>query len=426
MEKVVTVGTVLKSAGKKAVEEEKKSLEELKNLVATANGIVIKSFLVKRDKIDPAYYIGRGKAEEINDFIVQNNIRTVVFDNELSPAQIKNLEEVISAKIVDRTRLILDIFAQRAHTKEAQLQVELAQLQYMLPRLTQKGIYMDNQVGGIGTRGPGETKLEYDRRKIMQRIEKIKEELKKVVIARNEQKKLRMETNIPLIALVGYTNVGKSTLFNTILKSSYAYTDDKLFATLDPLIRKVVLPTKEEFLLVDTVGFINKLPHHLVESFKSTLEIVKDATLLLEIIDITDEDYHKKELLVKKILEELNADKIPIIKVYNKIDLLDERLQKVYIKKLNKEKTSVVISAKTGFGVEELLKKILSFIEQNYVTKTINVPNTHFELLNFINKHCKVISYNINHNLLNIKITTTKEIYNKIIKMLNEYTVHNT
>ncbi len=426
MEKVVTVGTVLKSAGKKAIEEEKKSLEELKNLVATANGIVIKSFLVKRDKIDPAYYIGRGKAEEINDFIVQNNIRTVVFDNELSPAQIKNLEEVISAKIVDRTRLILDIFAQRAHTKEAQLQVELAQLQYMLPRLTQKGIYMDNQVGGIGTRGPGETKLEYDRRKIMQRIEKIKEELKKVVVARNEQKKLRMETNIPLIALVGYTNVGKSTLFNTILKSSSAYTDDKLFATLDPLIRKVVLPTKEEFLLVDTVGFINKLPHHLVESFKSTLEIVKDATLLLEIIDITDEDYHKKELLVKKILEELNADKIPIIKVYNKIDLLDERLQKVYIKKLNKEKTSVVISAKTGFGIEKLLKKILFFIGQNYVTKTINVPNKYFELLNFINKHCKVISYNINHNLLNIKISTTKEIYNKIIKMLNEYTVHNT
>ena len=426
MEKVVTVGTVLKSAGKKAIEEEKKSLEELKNLVATANGIVIKSFLVKRDKIDPAYYIGRGKAEEINAFIVQNNIRTVVFDNELSPAQIKNLEEVISAKIVDRTRLILDIFAQRAHTKEAQLQVELAQLQYMLPRLTQKGIYMDNQVGGIGTRGPGETKLEYDRRKIMQRIEKIKEELKKVVVARNEQKKLRMETNIPLIALVGYTNVGKSTLFNTILKSSSAYTDDKLFATLDPLIRKVVLPTKEEFLLVDTVGFINKLPHHLVESFKSTLEIVKDATLLLEIIDITDEDYHKKELLVKKILEELNADKIPIIKVYNKIDLLDERLQKVYIKKLNKEKTSVVISAKTGFGIEKLLKKILFFIGQNYVTKTINVPNKYFELLNFINKHCKVISYNINHNLLNIKISTTKEIYNKIIKMLNEYTVHNT
>jgi GTP-binding protein HflX len=420
MEKVVIVGTVLKSAGKKAIEEEKKSLEELASLVSTARGVVVKQFLVKRDKIDPAYYIGKGKAEEINSFILQNNVRTVVFDNELTPAQIKNLEEIISAKIVDRTRLVLDIFAQRAHTKEAKLQVELAQLQYMLPRLTQKGIYMDNQVGGIGTRGPGETKLEYDRRKIMQRIEKIKEELQKVVSARQEQKKLRLETNIPLVALVGYTNVGKSTLFNTLLKSSCAYTDDKLFATLDPLIRKIVLPTKEEFLIVDTVGFINKLPHHLIESFKSTLEVVKDATLLLEVVDLTDEDFHKKELLVEKILEELNADKIPVIKVYNKVDLLDEKLQKFYIKKLNKLKDKVVISAKTGTGVDVLIKKILYFIKQKYVTKTIKVPNTKFEILNFINKHCKVISYDVNHNLLNIKITTTKEIYNKILKMLNE------
>jgi len=420
MEKVVIVGTVLKSAGKKAIEEEKKSLEELASLVSTARGVVVKQFLVKRDKIDPAYYIGKGKAQEINSFILQNNVRTVVFDNELTPAQIKNLEEIISAKIVDRTRLILDIFAQRAHTKEAKLQVELAQLQYMLPRLTQKGIYMDNQVGGIGTRGPGETKLEYDRRKIMQRIEKIKEELQKVVSARQEQKKLRLETNIPLVALVGYTNVGKSTLFNTLLKSSCAYTDNKLFATLDPLIRKIVLPTKEEFLIVDTVGFINKLPHHLIESFKSTLEVVKDATLLLEVVDLTDEDFHKKELLVEKILAELNADKIPVIKVYNKVDLLDEKLQKFYIKKLNKLKDKVVISAKTGAGVDVLIKKILYFIKQKYVTKTIKVPNTKFEILNFINKHCKVISYDVNHNLLNIKITTTKEIYNKILKMLNE------
>ena len=420
MEKVVIVGTVLKSAGKKAIEEEKKSLEELASLVSTARGVVVKQFLVKRDKIDPAYYIGKGKAQEINSFILQNNVRTVVFDNELTPAQIKNLEEILSAKIVDRTRLILDIFAQRAHTKEAKLQVELAQLQYMLPRLTQKGIYMDNQVGGIGTRGPGETKLEYDRRKIMQRIEKIKEELQKVVSARQEQKKLRLETNIPLVALVGYTNVGKSTLFNTLLKSSCAYTDNKLFATLDPLIRKIVLPTKEEFLIVDTVGFINKLPHHLIESFKSTLEVVKDATLLLEVVDLTDEDFHKKELLVEKILAELNADKIPVIKVYNKVDLLDEKLQKFYIKKLNKLKDKVVISAKTGAGVDVLIKKILYFIKQKYVTKTIKVPNTKFEILNFINKHCKVISYDVNHNLLNIKITTTKEIYNKILKMLNE------
>jgi len=426
MEKVVIVGTVLKSNGKKAIKEELKSLQELMSLVSTANGVVVKSFLVKRDKIDPAYYIGKGKAEEIGNFIVQNKIHTLVFDNELTPAQIKNLEKIISAKIVDRTRLILDIFAQRAHTKEAKLQVELAQLQYMLPRLTQKGIYMDNQVGGIGTRGPGETKLEYDRRKIMQRIEKIKEELKKVVIARQQQKKWRTETNIPLIALVGYTNTGKSTLFNTLLKSSYAYTDDKLFATLDPLIRKVVLPTKEEFLIVDTVGFIDKLPHHLVESFKSTLEIVKDASLLLEVIDITDEDIVRKEQLVQKILQQLGADNIPRIKVYNKIDLLDENLQKIYIKKFSNEKTKVVISAKTSFGIDNLLKKISNFINKTKIVKTIKLPSTtNYDILNFIYKHCKIISYNVNHDLLNLKISTTKEMYNKIIKMLNENIVHN-
>jgi GTP-binding protein HflX len=425
MEKVVIVGTILKSFGKKVIKEETKSLEELASLVSTANGIVVNSFLVKRDRIDPAYYIGKGKAEEINNFIVKNNVNTVIFDNELSPAQIKNLEQIISAKIVDRTRLILDIFAQRAHTKEAKLQVELAQLEYMLPRLTQKGIYMDNQVGGIGTRGPGETKLEYDRRKIMQRIEKIKDELKKVVIARQEQKKLRTETNIPLIALVGYTNTGKSTLFNTLLKSSYAYTDDKLFATLDPLIRKLVLPTKEELLIVDTVGFVNKLPHNLVESFKSTLEVVKDASLLLEVIDLTDEDFLQKELLVKKILQELNADKIPVIKVYNKVDLLEGKLQKIYLKKFNKEKTKVVISAKTGLGIDKLIEKICFYINQTNVVKKIKINYTNFNILNFIYKHCKVISYDVNHNLLELKISTSKEVYNTIKKMLNEDIVHN-
>jgi len=406
MEKVVVVGTVLKTCGKKAIIEELKSLEELTSLVSTANGIVVNSFLVKRDRIDPAYYIGKGKAEEINNFIIQNKIHTLVFDNELTPAQIKNLEQIISAKIVDRTRLILDIFAQRAHTKEAKLQVELAQLEYMLPRLTQKGIYMDNQVGGIGTRGPGETKLEYDRRKIMQRIEKIKDELKKVVVARQEQKKLRTETNIPLIALVGYTNTGKSTLFNTLLKSSCAYTDDKLFATLDPLVRKIVLPTKEEFLIVDTVGFVNKLPHNLVESFKSTLEVVKDASLLLEVIDLTDEDFVQKELLVKKILQELNADKIPVIKVYNKVDLLEEKLQKIYLKKFSKEKTKVVISAKSVLGIDELIEKICFFLNQTHVVKTIKISSTNLGVLNFIYKHCKVISYDVNHSLLKLKIST--------------------
>jgi GTP-binding protein HflX len=420
MEKVVTVGVILKSSDKEKIKEEYKSLDELASLVSTAKGYVVKTFIVKRDKIDPAYYIGCGKAEEIGRYVVDNRIHTVVFDCELSPAQIRNLEQKIDAKIIDRSRLILDIFAQRAHTKEAQLQVELAQLQYMLPRLTQKGIYMDNQVGGIGTRGPGETKLEYDRRKIMQRIEKIKQELQKVALSRQEQKKLRLQTQIPLVALVGYTNTGKSTLFNILLKSYQAYADDKLFATLDPLIRKLKLPNGQNILIVDTVGFINKLPHHLVESFKSTLEIVKDATLLLEVIDITSEDFQKREKLVKELLEQLGVSDVPIIKVYNKVDILNEDLRKVYLKKFNSKKNSVVISAKTGFGIEDLLKKVQKLINSNLVSRTLRFSSYKYKVLNFIYKYCKVISNYVDNKYVYIKIQTTKEIYNKIKQMIKD------
>lgn len=414
-ERVVIVGTVLKS--KSNFDKELKSLEELASLVSTAKGIVEKSFIVKRDKIDPAYYIGVGKAEEISRYIQENKIKTVVFNNELTPAQIKNLEEKIDAKIIDRTRLILDIFAQRAHTKEAKLQVELAQLEYLLPRLTKKGIYMDNQVGGIGTRGPGETKLEYDRRKIMQRIEKIKEELKKVIVARQEQKKLRMESKIPIVALIGYTNSGKSTLFNSLLKQNYAYADNKLFATLDPLTRKLILPNGEEIIIVDTVGFIDRLPHHLIESFKSTLEVVKDASLLLEVIDASSEEIEEKEKLVDTLLEELQASKIPKIKVYNKIDLLENYKKNLILKKFG-NKNSVFISAKYSLNLENLIKKIEMFLNFRFSVKTLKIPIQRYEVLNFIYKHCKIISNNVKDNLLFLKVKTTKEVYELIKKKL--------
>ncbi|MEN3013803.1 MAG: GTPase HflX [Endomicrobiia bacterium] len=416
-EKVVIVGTILKS--EKNHDKDYKSLMELSSLVYTANGVVEKSFIVKRDKIDPAYYIGSGKADEIGKYVAENKIKTVVFNNELTPAQIKNLEKKIEAKIIDRTRLILDIFAQRAHTKEAKLQVELAQLEYLLPRLTKKGIYMDNQVGGIGTRGPGETKLEYDRRKIMQRIEKIKEELKKIVTAREEQKKLRKESQIPTVALIGYTNSGKSTLFNTLLKQNYAYADDKLFATLDPLTRKLTLPNGVEILLIDTVGFIDRLPHHLIESFKSTLEIVKDASLLLEVIDITSQEIKEKENLVKKILEELGASEIPILKVYNKIDLLENSEKNFIFKKLNKE-NAVFISAKYSTNLDTLIKKIEKFINSKNFIKTIKIPPQKYEILDFIYKHCKIISNNVKNELLVLKIISNDKIYNIIKEKLKK------
>ncbi len=418
MEKVVTVGVVLKNSSKKT---EYSSLVELANLVATANGVVVKEFLVKRDTIDPAYYIGKGKAEEIGEFVAKNNIHTVIFDNELTPAQLRNLEQKINCKIVDRTRLILDIFAQRAHTREAQLQVKLAQCEYLLPRLTKKGIYMDNQVGGIGTRGPGETKLEYDRRQIMQHIVKIKHELEKIKTSRELQKKQRIISGIPLVALIGYTNTGKSTLFNTLLKKYESYADDKLFATLDPLIRKVELPSGTKILIIDTVGFINKLPHHLVESFKSTLEVIKDASLLLEVIDVTSPNINTQTALVWQILTELSAQNIPLIKVYNKIDLLPENIKKNYIKKFatSSSQNSVVISAKTGFGIDSLIQKIEKNINKLFITKTIKIPLEKYQIVNYIYKHCSVLSNSVEKEHVLLKIKTTKNIYFKLKNIIN-------
>lgn len=418
MEKVVIIGLGLKHQDKKDVYN---SLDELELLVNTAHGEVIKKFVVFRDKIDPAYYIGCGKLQEIKDFIITNKIRTIVFDNELSPAQIRNLEEILDAKIVDRTRLILDIFAQRAITKEAQLQVELAQLNYMLPRLTKKGVYLDNQVGGIGTRrGPGETKLEYDRRKIMQRIDKIKTELKKVVVNREIQKKQRIESQIPIVVLVGYTNAGKSTLFNVLVNKSVSYADDKLFATLDPLVRKITLPSGTNFLITDTVGFINKLPHHLVESFKSTLEIIKDASLIIEVIDITNQNISQQSQVVQNILEDLNVQNVPKIKVYNKIDLLPKHLLKSYIKKfgINNNHDVVFISAKNCFGIKKLIKKIELFFKDLYITKTIKINPEKFFAINDFYKSCKVISNYIEKNCMIIKFRTTKMYYSKLKKLL--------
>ncbi len=416
MEKLVVIGLGLKNENRKNVYQ---SLDELTRLIDTAGGEVVKQFIVFRDKIDPSYYIGLGKVYEINEYIKKNKVRTIIFDNELSPAQLRNLEEILDAKIVDRTRLILDIFSQRAHTKEAQLQVELAQLNYMLPRLTKKGIYLDNQVGGIGTRrGPGETKLEYDKRRILQRIDKIKKDLKKISLTRTVQKKLRIDSEIPTIALIGYTNSGKSTLFNKLLKSNESYADDKLFATLDPMVRKIKLDSGTNFLLIDTVGFISKLPHNLVESFKSTLEIIKDASLILEIIDITNQDIVKQQNITKEIIEQLNVSHIPLIKIYNKIDLIPKKLLKSYLKKFLITKNELFISAKDGLGIKKLLNRIEFYLKKFFITKTIKIKQDKFYLLNDFYKYCKVIFNYVEKNYILLKIKTTKTFYAKIRKLL--------
>ena len=331
----------------------RESIDELKQLAYTLEVKVESEFIQKVKRINPKTFIGKGKIFEIRDAVLKNGIKTVIFDFKLSPAQQRNIENIIPAKIIDRPRLILDIFAKRAKTREAKLQVELAQLNYLLPRLTGKGIQMMQQVGGIGTRGPGEKQLEYDRRKIQRRIQHIREELKDIEKSRFERKKRRKKSKIPLISLVGYTNAGKSTLMNALSKSN-VYVEDKLFATLTTTTRRVYLGENKFVLLSDTVGFIRKMPPQLLESFKQTLLEIQDADLILHVIDVSSPLYLEHKRVVEEILKSLNLDNIPRWNILNKIDLLQSH-------DTIPKKDFILISALKGYGIEELKERIEKF-----------------------------------------------------------------
>ncbi len=415
MEKVITVGIKLQGRKQKEVYN---SLEELSQLVNTAGGEVIHTVIQSRKKYDPAYLIGKGKAMELAELCKKNNVKAVVFDENLTPTQQRNLEEITNAKIVDRTRLILDIFAARAKTKEAELQVELAQTKYFLPRLNQHGIWLDNQVGGIGTRGPGERKLEYDRRKLRDRISYLNSEIEKIKKHREIQRSRRQIASLPIIALVGYTNVGKSTLFNKIVNENVVYADNKLFATLDPTIRRIKLPSGRNALLTDTVGFIKKLPTELVASFRATLEVILETTCIVHVIDITSSDYKTQEKTVLDTLTQLGANKIPIIRAFNKIDLLPS-----YLTNQNKSTLSnntIKISAKTGEGINELLNKIEEISTEGKLIKSLKIPYTRPELINFIYSSSKVLSQAYKNNTLKMKIETDLINWNKIQKQISK------
>src|SRR6266513_1258381 len=331
------------------------SLEELRELASSAGAKVVDTVTQKLPRPTAPYYIGRGKAESIKESCQDQQVTSVIFNDELSPAQGRNLENLFARKVIDRTQLILDIFAQRARSREGRLQIELAQLQYLLPCLTRMSHHLSRQTGGIGTRGPGETQLEVDRRRVQERIARLERELEAVRKTRAIQREGRKRHQWPVAAVVGYTNAGKSTLLN-LLTGADLVAEDKLFATLDPTTRSFVLPNKQRVLLTDTVGFLRKLPHTLIESFKATLEEVSEADLLIHVVDLSHPRVDEHIEAVDTVIKELGAFGKQTLMVFNKIDLLanDDAID-VYLKKFP---GSVAISARKGIGVSGLVQAL--------------------------------------------------------------------
>ncbi len=332
------------------------TLEELKALLETAGGTAVGTLLQSRPAPDPHSFLGEGKVEELRQAVEATGANMVIFDNDLSPSQIRTLEDITGATVIDRSALILDIFAQRAKTREGRLQVELAQYQYLLPRLSGMGRSLSRQGGGIGTRGPGETRLESDRRHIRTRISRLQQELKEVRRVRGVQRQLREKNSVPVVALIGYTNAGKSTLLNALTGAGIP-ANNRLFDTLDTTTRRMTVSDTLDVLLSDTVGFIAKLPHNLVEAFQATLEELQYADLLLHVIDASDPDRAAHMEVVEKLAAQLAPQGVPIIEVYNKADLVEPQLIPV-------GENKVAISAATGTG----LPKLLELVEQNLDT----------------------------------------------------------
>lgn len=407
-----TKALLVNITGKKNDEQAKSSLEELADLAVAAGLDVIDCILQKKPSPDVATFIGKGKADELRFLCQVLEIESLVFDSELTPVQIRNLENITGRAIIDRSMLILDIFAQRAMSNEGKLQVELAQLKYMMPRLVGQGEVLSRLGGGIGTRGPGETKLEVDRRVIRSRINELEKKLDSVVKTRKLHRKHRQKENIPVVALVGYTNAGKSTLLNALTESD-VLAENKLFATLDTTTRKLELPSGRSILLSDTVGFIRNLPHHLVAAFRATLEEVVEADLLLHVMDASSPEIEEQAMAVHNVLCSLKCEDKAIISVLNKADKLENEGLERYL--VGHYDNGIAVSAKTKKGLDELLKAVTALLPQKDREINVLLPYTAGSDLSFIHESGKVISEEYAENGIKVKAVVPDEVYRRIL-----------
>ncbi len=384
------------------VNEAERSLRELALLAETAGSEVLDGVIQRRDAPDPATYLGSGKAAELRQIVVATGADTVICDGELTPGQLRKLEEIVKVKVVDRTWLILDIFAQHAKSREGKAQVSLAQMQYLLPRLRGWGESLSRQAGGraggasggVGTRGPGETKIETDRRRIRASMSKLRRELKEMEKSRKTQRSSRRSSGIPSVAIAGYTNAGKSSLLNQLTNAG-VLVEDALFATLDPTVRKATTPSGRELTFTDTVGFVRHLPHQLIEAFRSTLEEVKDADLIVHVVDGSDEDPTGQINAVREVLNEIGAHDVPEMIVINKADIAD--IHDLTALSRN-EPDSLIVSAKTGLGIAELITAIEERLPHPFVSVDVLIPFTRGDLISRVHRQGEVISVEHSEN----------------------------
>lgn len=413
-EKSILVTVDIKGENSWTAEDSAKELVEL----ASSSGVgVIKEIICRRAKPTPAYFIGKGKAEELTLLAQNLDADVLIFNEDLSSTQQRNLEDIINIKIIDRSQLILDIFAQRAKSMEGKVQVELAQLEYLLPRLTGKGILLSRLGGGIGTRGPGEKKLEVDRRRIRERINRLKKDLSNLSQRRQSLREYRRQGALATVAIIGYTNAGKSTLINR-LTGAQQIVRGSLFSTLDSLARRFTLPSKQKVLFSDTVGFLHRLPHHLIEAFKATLEEVKEADILLHILDISSSLVYEQNEAVYQVLRELGADKKPVICALNKLDLLNDEFRlKRYLKDF---KNSVAISALKGINIGQLLEQ-LSFQLAGLMTEIeVIIPQNQMYLLNLVYNEGQVFKKEYRKGKIYLQARVPQKIKAKLANLLQK------